>query len=131
MKAGKGLIALAVGAVLLAEPGCSTRRGASGGPGQNMLSGEQLTATNARMVYEAVERLRPSWLTSRGPVSISDPTEARANVYINGSPIGDLDYLRQVYVIDVEEIRFYPSGEAGARFGMGNPRGVIAITTRR
>lgn len=130
MRARTGLAVVLLIASAVAG-GCSTRRAESGGSNRNVLTGEQLADTNARMVYEAIERLRPAWLNSRGPISMADPTEARANVYINGSPTGDLDYLRQVYVIDVEEIRFYAPGEAGARFGMGNPRGVIAITTRR
>lgn len=125
-----GLVALLVGSA----GACSTRRAAAAPSNRNLVTREELTATNARMVYQALERVRPSWLTSRGPANmgnVRDATEAVANVYMNGSHLGDLDYLKQVYVIDVHEVRFWGPGEAGARFGMGNPRGVIEIIPRR
>jgi hypothetical protein len=119
-----------------ASGACSTRQGdtAASGSDRDLVTGEELVATNARDVYRALERLRPTWLTSRGPANmgnVRDATEAVANVYMNGSRMGSVDYLKQVYVSDVHEIRFWGSGEAGARFGMGNPRGVIEIIPRR
>jgi hypothetical protein len=63
--------------------------------------------------------------------NVRDETQAVANVYMNGSQLGNIEYLKQVYVIDVAELRFWGAGEAGARFGMGNPRGVIEIIPRR
>lgn len=109
---------------------CSMSSASSDSSGRNRISGEELASTNSSTVYEALEMLRPRWLTSRGPVSMTDSEEARANVYMNGTRVGDLEYLRNVYVMDVEELRFWPAGEAAARFGMGNPRGVIEIIPR-
>lgn len=110
---------------------CRTGWSPAGEFERNRVGREELVSTNARMAYEALERVRPSWMTSRGPVSITDATEARPNVYMNGARLGDLDYLKEVYVSDVEELRYWTAGEAGARFGMGNPRGVIEIVPRR
>ena len=125
----------ALGVVLIASAAaCSTRRAAANVAERNVVTREELAATNARMVYQALERVRPAWLTSRGPANmgnVREATEATANVYMNGSRLGDLEYLRQVYVSDVHEVRFWNPGEAGARFGMGNPRGVIEIVPRR
>jgi hypothetical protein len=91
------------------------------------ITAEELSASSSQMVYEALELLRPSWMSSRGVISATNSEEARANVYQNGVRVGDLEYLRQVYVVDVAELRYWPPGEASARFGMGNPRGVIEI----
>ena len=113
---------------------CAARQGGAAPSNRNLVTLEELSATNSRTVYEALERVRPSWLSSRGPASIGnvrDAGEAVANVYIEGSRMGDVEYLKQVYVSDVHEIRFWTAGEAGARFGMGNPRGVIEIIPRR
>ena len=110
---------------------CSMSSGSSSSSNRNRITGEQLATTNSSTVYEALEMLRPRWLNSRGPVSMTDSEEARANVYMNGTRVGDLEYLREVYVMDVEALRYWPPGEAGARFGMGNPRGVIEIIPRR
>lgn len=122
--------------VVLAGSGvaCSTHQGQAEASTRNLVTREELVATNARTVYDALARLRPSWMTSRGPANIGnvrDPSEAVANVYMEGNHMGNLEYLKQVYVSDVHEIRFWGPGEAGARFGMGNPRGVIEIIPRR
>jgi hypothetical protein len=101
---------------------------------RNLVTQEELAETNARYVYQALSRLRPSWLTSRGPAgmgNVRDAQESVANVYVNGNRMGGIEFLRQYAVTDVQEVRFYEPGEAGARFGMGNPRGVIEIIPRR
>ena len=117
-------------AVTLVVTGCAMTPAGTTSSNRNRISGDELAATNSQMVYEALELIRPEWMRGRGPVSLTDATEARPNVYMNGTRMGDLDYLREVYVTDVAELRYWPAGEAGARFGMGNPRGVIEIIQR-
>ena len=96
--------------------------------GGNMLSRAQLQATNSDELYAAIAKLRPDWLSSRGPTSVTDPTPSSASVYMNGSLLGRVEYMRQMRVIDVSQVRYWNAGEASARFGMGHPRGVIEIT---
>ncbi len=128
----RGLSTLGVAVILLGSvPACATGWSSAEATGRYRVTGEELVATNTRTVYEALQRLRPTWMTARGPVSATDPTEARANVYMYGSRLGDLDYLREISVGDVEEVRYWPAAQASARFGMGNPRGVIEIVPRR
>ena len=115
--------------VLAAVTACAMAPGPGTASNRNRVGSEELAATNSPTVYEALEMVRPGWLTARGSVSAGGP-DATANVYMYGNHVGDLDYLREVYVIDVTELRFWPAGEAGARFGMGNPRGVIEIIPR-
>jgi hypothetical protein len=123
---------LAIGLAAFLCAACATApRSDSSETAENRLTTTELLSANARTAYEAVERLRPQWLNSRGPVSVTDPSPTLPNVYMNGSRIGDIDYLRQVDVIDVGELRFWPPAEASARFGMGNPRGVIEIVAKR
>jgi hypothetical protein len=122
-----GLVAILVAATV----GCASGPGRAGAANENRVSQEELVQTNARNVYDALTTLRPSWLTTRGAVSINDPSEAEANVYMNGTRMGGLEYLRQVSIMDVSELRYWAAGEAGARFGMGNPRGVIEVIPRR
>lgn len=115
--------------------GCAAHSGgATASSNRDTVSQEELAETNARYVYQALSRIRPSWLTSRGPAgmgNVRDASESVANVYINGNRMGSIEFLREYAVTDVQEIRFYEPGEAGARFGMGNPRGVIEIIPRR
>lgn len=117
-------------ATLVAVAACATGVGSGGGAQRNSISGGELAATNSQTVFEALQLTRPEWLTGRGAVSATNAAEARANVYMYGTRVGDLDYLRQVYVVDVAELRYWPAGEASARFGMGNPRGVIEVVPR-
>jgi hypothetical protein len=98
--------------------------------GGNTLSKAQLQATNTEDLYGAITKLRPEWLSSRGPTSVTDPTPNSVSVYMNGSLLGKAEYMRQMRVIDVTEVRYWNAGEASARFGMGHPRGVIEITRR-
>lgn len=118
------LVALIMGSVAACSMSSS---GSTASSDRNTVSGAELAATNSVTVYEALERVRPQWLNTRGPVSMTDSEEARPNVYMNGTRVGELEYLREVYVVDVQELRFWSAGEASARFGMGNPRGVIEI----
>jgi hypothetical protein len=46
---------------------------------------------------------------------------------MNGSMLGKGDYLKQVSLLDVSEVRYWDAAQASARFGMGHPRGVIEI----
>src|SRR5687768_13823016 len=100
-------------------------RSSSGGG--STLSREQLQGTNSDELYAAISKLRPEWLSSRGPTSVADPTPTSASVFMNGSLLGNVEYLRQMRVIDVTEVRYWNAGQASARFGMGHPRGVIEI----
>lgn len=107
-----------------------TSREATSRDARNLLTQEQLAATNRENLYEAIEKLRPDWLTSRGPTSVTDPTPVVPSVYMYGSMLGRADYLREMRVIDVTEVRYWEAGPASARFGMGHPRGVIELSRR-
>ncbi len=119
--------ALLLIATLLAACSSATRQpGELRGRGTTVTQ-DELAATNSGNLYDAIAKLRPEWLTSRGPTSVTDPTPAVADVYMNGMPLGNVEYLRGVRVLDVNAVRYWPAGEAAARFGMGHPRGVIEL----
>ena len=100
------------------------------GSSRNQLSSVQLASANATNLYEAIAKLRPEWLSSRGPTSVTDATPTSASVFMNGSLLGKADYLKQLNAGDVVAVRYYDAASASAKFGMGHPRGVIEITTR-
>lgn len=105
-------------------------RSNSAGPqrgSSNVLSAEQLAGTNSSNLFDAIFKLRPDWLNTRGPTSVTNPTPTLASVYMGGSNLGKIDYLRQVGVLDVSEVRFWEAARASARFGQGHPRGVIEL----
>lgn len=118
-----------VAIVAILAGGCAPAT-TSGPSTRDLITAEDISRTNAQTAWEAVERLQPHWLTSRGATSATDPTPTVPSVALNGVEVGDIEYLRNLNVIDVVEMRYYPPGEAGARFGMGHQRGVINVTTR-
>lgn len=122
-------MALATGLLLLALPACATTGGASDGAGDT-ITREQMLEVNASDAYDAVQKIRPSWLTARGPASITDDSPTVVSVFMGGSHVGDSEFLRSLRPDDVEMLRYYEAGEASARFGMGHPRGVIEVHRR-
>jgi len=125
-----GLLALAL-VLAVSLGGCASTGGTRTRSGSGTtLSKEQLASANSDNLYDAIVKLRPDWLSSRGPVSVTDPTPSSVDVYMNGSMLGKVDYLREVRLGDVTEVRYWDAGSASMRFGMGHPRGVIEITRK-
>ncbi len=76
---------------------------------------------------EAVQRLRPRWLRARAPASFSG--EAPVIVFVDNLRAGGVDFLRNIPVDRVTEIRFVQAAEATTRWGTGLAAGVIEVIT--
>jgi hypothetical protein len=125
----RALLLLLVATAYIAACASATQQGQSGqtsGSGSR-LTRTQLEAANSNNVYDAIVKLRPEWLSSRGPTSMTDATPTSVSVFMGGTMLGKADYLKQLNVIDVTEVRYWNPGQASARFGMGHPRGVLEI----
>lgn len=112
--------------------GCvsAASQGQSRSSSLNQLTRTDLAAANSDNLYDAITKLRPEWLSSRGPTSVSNSTPTSVDIFMGGSLLGKADYLKQVSVLDVSEVRYWDAASASARFGMGHPRGVIEITRK-
>jgi hypothetical protein len=96
----------------------------------NVITREQLAGLEAISAYDAIQRLRPTWLQSRGPTSLAGgPTLPR--VHINQSRTGSIDELRTIPVTEVELMEFKSASDATTEYGTGYPGGVIEVATRR
>src|SRR5690242_21748613 len=85
--------------------------------------------------YDAVEMLRPQFLRSRGQTSLdassSTPmTQPLPAVFLDNQQYGTVESLRQIPIIDVQEIRYISAADATTRFGTGFPNGVIQVVRR-
>jgi hypothetical protein len=129
---GMRVTRLAAAAAVWALLGCAggATHGGTNRASRLTLTQEQLAGTNSDNLYDAIEKLRPDWLTSRGPMSVSNPAPSVVSVYMNGTMLGKAAYLKEMRVLDVSEVRFWDAGQASARFGMGHPRGVIEVTRK-
>lgn len=95
---------------------------------RDLITAEELAASDARNVYDAIRELRPSFLQAHGTASTSPVT---ARVYVDGTPLGEgLDVLRHMRPTDVVEIRYLSGPDATQRFGTGNPAGAILVKTK-
>jgi hypothetical protein len=110
--------------------GCASApsQGQPGRPNGNQLTRAELAAANSDNLYDAIAKLRPEWLTTRGPTSATNATPTGVDIYMNGTLLGKADYLRDVRLSDVTAVQYWDAGQASARFGMGHPRGVIELT---
>lgn len=107
--------------------GATTQGRSSSGSGTTLTQAD-LARSNASNLYDALAKLEPEWLSSRGATSVTDATPTGVDVYMNGTFLGKADYLRDVRLQDVTSVKYWSAGEAAARFGMGHPRGVLEIT---
>jgi hypothetical protein len=96
----------------------------------NLITREQLAGLEAISAFDAIQRLRPTWLQSRGPTSLAGgPTLPR--VHINQSRTGSIDELRTIPVTEIELMEFKSASDATTEYGTGYPGGVIEVSTRR
>lgn len=95
----------------------------------NVLSRDEIEATNARNMYEIIERLRPRWLIVRGTRSIQ--AETSILVYQENIKLGSIEVLRQIspdMVRSVEYIEGIKAMSILPGIGMGHVAGAIVIT---
>lgn len=123
----RSIVLLVSTTCLVAGCASATTQGRSGRTSDTQLTRSELTTTNAGNLYDAIAKLRPQWLSSRGATSVTDASPTGADVYMNGTFLGKADYLRDIRLQDVSSVTYWDAGQASARFGMGHSRGVIEI----
>jgi Arc/MetJ family transcription regulator len=122
---------MALVAALAAGSGCAASGAAGSGSGnRDLITAEQLRELDDLSAYRAVQRLRPQWLRARGRSSIENQDAEGVRVYVDDVRQGGVESMRNLQVIDIEEIRFLDSREATTRFGIDHGNGAIVITTR-
>ena len=90
---------------------------------------EELFRASASNAYDAVERLRPQFLRTRGRASITAQGTESRGVLLDDRPFGTVAQLREIDLSQIEEIRFLSAAEAQQKYGMGYVGGAIVVTT--
>src|SRR5215210_4628250 len=104
---------------LAAAIGCATTPGKSDTMGTgNIISEQEIAASGVSTAYEAVERLRPNFLRSRGPSSLRTDVSSLPTVWLGRQKYGDASTLRQIPASNIVQIRFFSASESAVRFGM-------------
>lgn len=96
-------------------------------PSMSVLTNEEMTNAGVLGVsaYEAVQRLRPSYLIDRiaGRRTSSQPIQ----VSVNGGQMSAVSALNVIPASTVSEIRYFTFGEASHRFGSRASGPVILV----
>jgi len=121
-------IALAT-VVLLGVAGCA-HLPAQDSHTPNVITADQIEASQSVTAYEAIQKLQPNFLVARGPTSLSGTSSAFPNVWLDDVPYGPLATLKDIPAQNVALIRMYRAWEATYKFGTGNMGGVIEVFTK-
>lgn len=111
--------------------GCATHPATAPSPARSdTITADQIVKSEATNAYEVIERLKPSFLASRGPTDLTNASPTLPNVYVDDVPYGPMSTLTTIAATDIAMIRLYRAWEATYKFGTGNMGGVIDVYTR-
>lgn len=96
----------------------------------NVITQEEIAASMESNAYDAVARLRPLFLKTRGRTSITAQGDMHATVFVDGQRYGDVSTLRNIVANQIHEIRYLSGPEAVTRYGMEYGSGAIEVITR-
>jgi len=124
--------------LLMAVPSLLAACGGGGAPGTatprdaNVITLEEIEATQAATAYDIIQQLRPRWMVrNRGQRTFSETEADYAKVFVDDMPPREFDYLSQIPRASIQELRFIEAREATYLYGTGYNAGVVKVTTRR
>lgn len=118
-----GVLLLAVGAAC-ARPHTADTPGTRN---SDVITIDEMRQSQSQNAYDAVRRLRPSFLVSRGPTTLVNRDERAPVVYLDNRRYGDVESLRNLTVDGIFEVRFLSPNQAQIKFGMNHAGGVIHV----
>jgi len=104
----------------------NTSRGAPRRVG-DLITRAELDNAQAPDLHQAIQRLRPNWLHSRGPVSLQSPDAGNVLVYLDDTRLGGIEALSNLQPAEVLEIRRLSAADATSRWGVGHAGGAILV----
>jgi hypothetical protein len=112
-------------ALLTAGSACAAGAHPGGAPAtdHNTLTPEKFSQRQFNSAFEAIEALRPSWLSRRAPGDV-------VQVYVDEIHLGGAGELRTIRMPSVAVIRHLDGIQATARYGRDHEGGAILVTTR-
>jgi hypothetical protein len=121
--------AIACASTPASEPGTTV------GAGRNadVITAAELSepAVASGNALEAVQRLRPRFLMTRGAVSAKNPSAGSTHVSVDGGPLLGVDQLSRLRPSQIAEIRYLSASDAAQRFGTNaGSGGVILVKSK-
>ena len=120
----RGVLLLAFG-LAAGLAGCASSGGVNRvvGSTSNRIVMAELEGLGKLDALQAVQRLRPRWLQSRG--------DGQPTLYVDGAPRGNVEDLRFMPSDQIEQIDYLSASDATNRFGTGHQGGAILVVSRR
>jgi TonB-dependent Receptor Plug Domain len=117
---------------IVASTACATAGAGTGAARRdaNLITQQEIAASNEPTAYDVIKRLRPAFLTTRGQSSLQVNGADYALVYLDGQQYGGLSSLRNISAEQIREIRYYSGTSAVSKFGGMAGSGVIEIVTK-
>jgi hypothetical protein len=125
-------VAIVLISALLAACVQSTPPGVTTPRDQNVITLEEIEATQAETAYDIIQQLRPRWMVrNRGNRSFNTTDADYAKVFVDELPPREFDFLRDIPRATILEMRFLEAREATYLYGTGYNAGVVKVTTKR
>ena len=96
----------------------------------NLITAEEIAASQVTTAYDAVRNLRPMFLRSRGQTTFDPGVAPVAVVFLDGHRYGDVETLKTMSVQSIREIRFLTPSDATTKYGTGFTAGIIEVLTK-
>jgi hypothetical protein len=123
--------ALLVAAIACASGSSASDPGTTVGAGRNadIISAAELSdpAIASGDALEAVQRLRPRFLMTRGAISAKVAQAGTTHVSVDGGPLLTVDALSRLRPSQIAEIRYLSASDAAQRFGTNAASGGVIL----
>jgi hypothetical protein len=112
--------------------GCASQGASGAGTNRNIVTSEELAVAGDVDLYQALERVRPTFLRSRIGGGTTGVQAASVTVYLDGiQMLEGLPHIRSLAAKNIQEVRFLEPQQANARFGGSNNGGALVITSKK
>lgn len=102
------------------------RATASPFPSRDMLGEAEIANAHVVTAYEAIMRLRPTYITWQRPVLGTE----RRRVYVDGMLLGGLEWLQVIPATDIHEITLITATRGSSAYPVADGGGAIVVTTK-
>ena len=119
------------GLVAVVLVGCAPPSTARTARDPNVITREEILASHAANAYDAVSRLRPSFLQFHGQTTMTGSDTGYPKVYLDRILFGDLTTLKSLDATGIREIHYYTGAAASNRFGLGNVSGAVEVLSSK
>lgn len=93
------------------------------------LTAAEISRIDVRTAYDAVERLRPEFLRTRGTTSMITAAPDAVIVYVDGVRFGGAEALREIPAELVVSIIRISAADANMKHGLGHTVGALEVRT--